>query len=150
MNDFCVSEALLIWVNGATTETDWSNVKLLGDLKERRERGGKKILGVETGGREEPDPDSIASAAELGGEDARTRRLIEQKEILSFSRWYSHEAGTFHYRMAQLRKWAMQLVTTASEFELRALRSPCPKQPPSQTLQLQPPPLTWSPPTLAG
>lgn len=54
MNDFCVSEALLIWVNGATTETDWSNVKLLGDLKERRERGGKKILGVETGGREEP------------------------------------------------------------------------------------------------
>lgn len=35
-------------MNGATTETDWSNVKLLGDLKERRERGGKKNSQVET------------------------------------------------------------------------------------------------------
>lgn len=39
MNDFCLfGTALLIWVNGATAEADWSNVKLLGDLKERRKK----------------------------------------------------------------------------------------------------------------
>ena len=48
MNDFCLfGTAPLIWVNGATAEADWSNVKLLGDLKERRK---KEKLGVETGG----------------------------------------------------------------------------------------------------